>query len=410
MASISTIDCVTGERIYVSDAHSVVVNKIDDCFIFGYTTTPVKVCTFLWHGSPQMFSVPVKNRWEVIYDNRFGYEVVNLDMSKKDAIFAKYCRGRNFPYHFRKEYEAVNNLETFKDRQKVRYDFEFPVENFIKYSFGLEFETSNGIIPEEICFADGLIPLRDGSISGNEYSTVVLQGHKGFNLLYQQLETLRKYTRFDKECSLHIHFGGFPLEPKRILSLFNLCCIVQSSIAALVPKYTFRTSQYKSSGKDYCNALGSPYTCFEDFYAGFTGLRFFGSLQQPHPLDIDRARKWNIPQRYYWVNLLNLICYRVNKTVEFRLLRPSYNLEKILTWMYVFNAILVYAETHDVSGNERLNIFQILKAVYPADLYDMLETQLYKLEVCVAEQDSICDYIGMRTDIDDEIFDPNKII
>ena len=136
-------------------------------------------------------------------------------MSKKDAIFAKYCRGRNFPYHFRKEYEAVNNLETFKDRQKVRYDFEFPIENFIKYSFGLEFETSNGIIPEEICFADGLIPLRDGSISGNEYSTVVLQGHKGFNLLYQQLETLRKYTRFDKECSLHIHFGGFPLEPKR---------------------------------------------------------------------------------------------------------------------------------------------------------------------------------------------------
>ena len=145
-------------------------------------------------------------------------------------------------------------------------------------------------------------------------------------------------------------------------------------------------------------------------YYNFTGKGFFGSLEQPHQNDIDRARKWNISQRYYWANLLNLICYRINKTVEFRLLRPSYNLEKILTWMYIFNAILIYAEKTDVKGNEALNLFTVLEAVYDEDLYNMLETQLYKLEVCVAEQNSVGDFIGMRTDIDDEIFDSNKII
>ena len=46
-----------------------------------------------------------------------------------------------------------------------------------------------GYIPQEICYRDGLIPLRDGSISGLEYSTVILKGNKGINLLQQQVET-----------------------------------------------------------------------------------------------------------------------------------------------------------------------------------------------------------------------------
>ena len=78
---------------------------------------------------------------------------------------------------------------------------------------GFEFETSAGIIPEEIALRDGLVPLRDGSISGLEYSSVVLTpDNDGLSLLKQQLETLRQYTSFNKECALHIHFGKFPMK------------------------------------------------------------------------------------------------------------------------------------------------------------------------------------------------------
>jgi hypothetical protein len=60
----------------------------------------------------------------------------------------------------------------------------------------------------------GLIPLRDGSITGIEFSTVVLQGNEGLNLLKQQVEALNANTIFDKDCSLHIHFGGLNLTVK----------------------------------------------------------------------------------------------------------------------------------------------------------------------------------------------------
>ena len=88
--------------------------------------------------------------------------------------------------------------------------------------------------------------------------------------------------------------------------------------------------------------------------AYFTGRSYFGSFVQPHPNDLTRERKWQIPQRYHMCNFVNMFCYNVNKTIEMRFLAPTYNLEKILTWLYIFNAILIYAETKEYRGDENL--------------------------------------------------------
>ena len=409
MENIRTIDCITGEIIDIISSSMVFVDIIDDCIVTGYTAEPCIERIFYMKDSQYKYYVPLCRHLPTIYDNRVGGEVVDYGISKRDKVFAKYCKGRGFPYQFRKRYEAIECFNLFNGKQNVLEDEKFPIANVFKYTFGLEFETSSGLIPEEICFRDGLIPLRDGSISGNEYSTVVLEGNSGFNLLYQQLKTLRQYTRFDKECSLHIHLGGYPLIPEKILSLYNLCYFLQNDIRRYVPKYTFFTSKYKASGKDYCKLLQKGYDNFRSYYIDFTGENYFGDLHQAHRDDITRERKWNIHQRYYWANLLNLICYHVNKTMEFRLLRPTYNLEKILTWMYIFNAIHIYAENHSVSESG-ITLMDVLREVYPVELFEKLEIQLYKLEVCVIEQNSAGDYIGNRTDIDDEIFDKDNII
>ena len=68
------------------------------------------------------------------------------------------------------------------------------------------------------------------------------------------------------------------------------------------------------------------------------------NLTQVHPADTGGDRKWNINIRYYWVNFINILFYNKAKTVEFRFLRPTYNFNKIVGWMYIFNAILIYAE------------------------------------------------------------------
>lgn len=124
----------------------------------------------------------------------------------------------------------------------------------------------------------------------------MLSGNEGIALLEQQLESLKRFTDFNKECSLHIHFGGFPLDSNKIFNLYLLCKNLEGELANLVPKYTFKTSKYKANGKDYCNTL-SNYRNFDQMYEHLVGRRFFNDFFQPHPNDIRREAKWRIPTR-----------------------------------------------------------------------------------------------------------------
>lgn len=413
MERVYTIDGVTGKVIPADECSMYcLLDYIHGHFVFGYTVTETEPIT-VWSEQRGWidYRIPITYfKDHIKYHNGLSRYFLDINVPIRELVAAEYCKDVGYPYTFSKKYEAVENFKIFDGKQKVLENTEFPISKYFKYTFGLEFETSVGVIPEDICFRDGLIPLRDGSISGNEYSTVVLQGNEGFNLLYQQIKTLRKYTRFDKECSLHIHMGGFPLKPEKILSLYNLCYSLQNELKQSLPSYTFYTAKYKSSGKDYCKLLPTSFTSFESFYNSFTGNKFFGDLQQPHPHDIERARKWQIHERYYWANLLNLICYRVNKTMEFRMLRPTYNLEKILFWMYIFNAILQYAERHDVIGAEKITLKDVLIDIYPENLSHQLLIDFYKCDICSHEQYKYGDAIGARTDIEEEFFDKDKII
>lgn len=411
MEKIYTIDAVSGSVIAVDESLRCVIDYVHDRFIYGYTTTDVyKTHIYTKKGWQEAFVPNGRLEDHLMYHRGIGTQVLDFNIPLREIVASKYTKESGYPYTFAKKYEAVENFDIFKGKQCIIEHKEFPISKYFKYTFGLEFETCVGIIPEELCFRDGLIPLRDGSISGNEYSTVVMEGENGFNLLLQQLKTLREYTRFDKECSLHIHMGGFPLVPEKILSLYNLCYNLQTELRTALPGLTFKTAEYKASHKDYCKLLPQAYGSFEDFYRAFTTMTFYGDLHQAHPEDIDRARKWNIHQRYYWANLLNLICYKVNKTMEFRMLRPTYNLEKILFWMYTFNAILQYAEKHTVMPHIPVTFKDVLYDTYPETLAKELLIDFYKSDVCSKEQQRHNDYIGSRTDIEEEFFDKNRII
>lgn len=412
MERIYTIDCITNAVIDVASAATCVIDYICGYFVYGYTITPIQPVKIYTKDTGWRNAYVPENKLKehFVYHKGWGEWFLDFNVPLKELVAAKYVKESGYPYTFAKRYEAIENFSIFEGKQEIKENKYFPISKYFKYTFGLEFETCTGIIPEDICFRDGLIPLRDGSIAGNEYSTVVMQGNEGFNLLYQQIKTLREYTRFDKECSLHVHIGGFPLVPEKILSLYNLCYILQSTFKTILPRYTFYTSKYKASGKDYCKLLPSAYNDFNCYYHQFVGKNFYGDLHQAHPDDIDRARKWQIHQRYYWANLLNLICYKVNKTMEFRMLRPTYNLEKILFWMYIFNAILMFAEEHNITKTDRITLQQILEVIYPKELCDELMINFYKCQICSDEQTKYGDYIGARTDIEDEFFDKDKII
>lgn len=357
-----------------------------------------------------------------IYSNRQGCYIYSENLTAKDILYETHTFGRGgFPYCFNKEYEAVNCFDIFNGKQRVLQNIEYPLSKYLQYSFGAEFETYSGYVPEELCFRDGLIPLRDGSLEGGiEYSTVVLRGNSGLNLLKQQIDTLKDYTYFNKECSLHFHFGGYPVSAKHIWALYLIWKTVEGEITTYIPEYSFHTARYKNSRKDYCLPIPK-YLTFGQLYAYLASQKYFGSLTQNHPADPDKRAKWNIHSRYHNLNLVNMVCYKSPKTVEFRFLRPTFNYHKITLWLYIFNAIMSYSEScansvSDVSEvkellmHKSINLEHILYTVYPSNIVEILLRDLSLLKIAVENQYGIQDYIGMCTELEDKLIDPNIII
>lgn len=407
---MQVINEITRRSIDRNRASRVVVDHIPGSVIFGYCNKNEEVINF-YAAVKGRGLIPLKGSKRLlknilIYSNYRGIYISKVDLEDADLLREIYCKGKGgFPYSFERRYEAIESFNIFEGKQKViNKSVVYNLSKYLKYSFGLEFETSQGYIPEELCFRDGLIPLRDGSIGGLEYSTVVLEGNPGIQLLHQQLETLKKYTYFNKECSLHIHFGGFPLDPEKLYRLYYICRSLESELATMLPYYTFNSAEYKESGKDYCKRLPS-FRSFESMYESLVGRKFFGSLTQPHPNDIERKRKWQIPTRYYWVNFVNALCYNVNKTIEFRFLRPTYNFNKVVLWIYILNAIMYYAETCD--NLRSINLEGILNFVYPDEVSKKVKSGITRLKILNENQNNNGDLIGHDIEIENELFPDN---
>lgn len=405
----------------------VLVNIVDGVFEFGFCSPndPLVVqCNIdLGRVNIKYIRLTDKLKEHVVYANYLGKYVYKHSYSINDLqnITTRFGRG-NFPYSFNREYEAANCLELFNNRQRlINEQVSYNLSKYFKYSFGVEFETYAGYVPENECFRDGLIPLRDGSLEGGiEYSTIVLQGNFGLNLLNQQIDTLQKYTAFNKECSLHFHFGNFPVNDKCIWALYLVWNQVVHNIQGALPAYTFKTSEYKRSGKDYCKHLPQ-FNSFFDLYFGLTGQKYFGNLYQVHPKDPDKRAKWNINTRYFDLNLINILCYKGPKTVEFRFLRPTYNKHKIWFWLYVLNAVMLTAEKLGQSCDSLQDIYpkalqmdfslqSILFSIYDREIANKLMNDFRTLQSIVNIQNDLNDYIGERVDVEDRLFDPNELI
>jgi hypothetical protein len=172
-----------------------------------------------------------------------------------------------------------------------------------KYSFGLEFETNKGKIPNYKILESGLLPLRDGSINGIEFATLPLSGQEGVATLNDICELLRKYTNFTDNESLHLHIGNVPTNKKFVSYLYTLCCILEKDVYSIFPKYYAETSKFKARGKDYNMPLRkelvslNPDETFENltFYLG-AGKKYQG-VGSAHPSDPNGDHKWGINER-----------------------------------------------------------------------------------------------------------------
>lgn len=183
-------------------------------------------------------------------------------------------------------------------------------------SFGLEFETSIGTVPKRICNKLGLIPLRDGSINGLEYVTIPLSGKKGIQTIVDSVQELKKRTRYDNDCSLHIHIGNIPRTEEFFLALFKVINAIQEPFFALFPlhkKYNYGIKRkHYTKPFNFMEILGQmdPIINDKNIKNNFSILYDFLSMGHSyadrgsdlnnvayHPSDPHGTSKWNIRSR-----------------------------------------------------------------------------------------------------------------
>jgi len=229
-----------------------------------------------------------------------------------------------------------------------------------KYSFGVELETSTGVIPSNELLASGLIPVRDGSTPNYEYVTVPLNN---IDSLFPIIESVNKHCKFNITTSLHIHVGNVPTDKTFISNFYRFMKNIQDDVFAMFPKY--KSDNIKGIKRlNYTQKLPNKvrFNTILNFLNNNTPCddEYFGQ-RLDHYADRDRNRKWELRSRYYWVNLIPLIFYP-SRTIEFRIHQGTFNKYKIIYWLLMIIAFIKYVEAY--KNPAYVSIETILTKIY----------------------------------------------
>lgn len=301
-------------------------------------------------------------------------------------------KGIGSRYSFQLDYSASSKLGSFTEiYNNIKKDAAKTVCPFTKElndaSFGFEFETDNGFIPERKIYSHGLIPLRDGSLRHDglepfEFTTIPLSGNDGINTLCNISEVLQKYTTISHRCALHVHIGGYKGSDKFVVALHRLMLRIQDEIYSMFPENYRFTSQDGFKQKDYCAPIknikilksASVKDNFEKIFSFYCNgaENFKGFNVTPHPLDREERHKWNVDYRYFIVNMIPFI-WGKSGTIEWRVHPPTQNKDKIINWLFITNGILKFVDKHkekiaDFEDLRDIDLAFIMQDIYSDDL------------------------------------------
>lgn len=338
-----------------SDLTFGVVDVKEDSIIEGYFTPSIKNATLVMNG--RNYTVINGN---IFNNNRYFREKLS------DGIFYNY---KEYPSIRYSRVKPVSN----DVKRRLPYDSRYIFKDFVNdynendieiseeavnlaeclkdLTFGVEFETIAGYVPDRISKPLGLMQLRDGSIDGLEFVTVPLHKSKGVQTLIEILSVLKERTKYDMSCSLHVHFGNVYRTKEFILALYKQLCYIQNPFYSMFPLYKKENLGVKR--KHYTKPLPTMGVLdkidseindtninenfnilFNYFSGGLNFSKYKNDLEnvKSHPSDPEGNSKWNIDSRYCVFNFIPLI-FGNKETVEFRVHTPTYDWEKVRNYI-----------------------------------------------------------------------------
>ena len=393
-----------------------VVDIIEDKLIIGHFNNNLKYSKIIdknnnnyYLFNPELFKDNKEYREQLSTGDFYhisrlpAYKFNTIMLPSKDYKYSLPYDSKGIIEHHLKGYESYNpeisnNIKNYSPL----------LENL---SFGLEFETTKGFIPDRLLNKYGLIPLRDGSISGIEYVTVPMEGEKGLQCTADILNVLKERTEYsDDTCSLHLHLGNIPRTKEFILAFFKVGMKIQDEMFQMFPLY--KKYNYHIKNKNYSAPLPTfeilsqldPIINSDNIDINFGVLYKYLSMGQDfksvgnsldnvhsHPADPNGNQKWNIRPRYFLYNVVPLI-FGNKQTIEFRIHTPTYEVNKILPFIFM-NALIVNFTIRN--QNMILKTKSFLKEL---TLIDILNSQIdnYNVSNNNIFRDLMYDYIEKR--------------
>ena len=312
---------------------------------------------------------------------------------------------KNYKYSLPYDSKGIigNNLKNYNENYNP--EISQNIKNYAplleNLSFGLEFETTKGHIPDRVLNQYGLIPLRDGSISGIEYVTVPMEGEKGLQCTADILKELKKRTSYsDETCSLHLHLGNIPRTKEFILAFFKVGMKIQDEMFQMFPLY--KKYNYHIKNKNYSAPLPTfeilsqldPIIDSRNIDENFGILYKYLSMGQDfksvgnnlenvlsHPADPNGNQKWLVKCRYFLYNLVPLI-FGNKQTIEFRIHTPTYDVNKILPFIFMNSLIVNFVIRNQkliLNRKNFINSYGLLDILYmQIDQYDIPNRNAFK--------------------------------
>lgn len=227
----------------------------------------------------------------------------------------------------------------------------------IGYSFGIEIETSAGVLSNQLCEELKIDKMGDRSIGSAEYVTIPLQGDNGVNQLKRIYNAIGEQTLVDDRCSTHIHVGGLTKETGP--SFGSTFCINAIKLGTMIEKELFemcppnRFPSYK-----HCHSIMRYRDINSKNWKKYLGAYVFGpdeSFKTPFVMDdyaigtdgrsaSSTVGTWS-HGKYKWLNMIHAYTRsRGFNTIENRIFPATTNFEKAYNYLLITLAFTWFAD------------------------------------------------------------------
>lgn len=266
----------------------------------------------------------------------------------------------------------------------------------LQYSFGIEFETSQGLVPNKLLEDLGLSAVGDRSIGAAEYVTPPLQGDAGVRLLRGMCNVLNGHTLVDDRCGLHVHVGSLfkptiknptpsavqspSFSKQYLINIINLCAYIEEELYKAMPASRKPTLYHCHSikrfaginQKNFSENLGAfifgPKEMWVDAKGNAVPLFEFSDykLGQDGRNKDSRVGAWD-DGRYKWLNLIHSYTNSRIKTTEFRIFSPTTVFEKTYAYLLLSLALVWCADNEMQIIKPGVTLATVIKTAFKSD-------------------------------------------